>query len=75
MKKVYRMENVDCAFCAEKMERAIGKLEGVQSVSLNFLTQRLIIEYEGTDLERVMAQAQICVTKVDRHAKILGVRG
>ena len=41
MKKVYRLEDLDCANCAAKMERAISKIEGVQSASVSFLMQRL----------------------------------
>ena len=43
MKKVYRMENLDCANCARKMEDAIQKLDGVESVNINFLTQKIIL--------------------------------
>ena len=42
MKKVYRLEDLDCANCAAKMERAISKIEGVQSASVSFLMQRLM---------------------------------
>ena len=44
MKKVYKMEDLDCANCAAKMERAIHKIDGVNAASVNFLTQRLAIE-------------------------------
>ena len=44
MKKVYRLEDLDCANCAAKMERAISKIEGVQSASVSFLMQRLAVE-------------------------------
>lgn len=61
MKKVYRMENLDCAHCASKMEQAIAKLEGVESVSVSFLTQKLILKAEEEQIESIMDQAvQIC---------------
>ncbi|MDY4975535.1 MAG: cation transporter [Clostridia bacterium] len=61
MKKVYRLENLDCAHCASKMEQAIAKLEGVESVSVSFLTQKLILKAEEEQIESIMDQAvQIC---------------
>lgn len=61
MKKVYRMENLDCAHCASKMEQAIAKLEGVESVSVSFLTQKLILKAAEEQIESIMDQAvQIC---------------
>lgn len=44
MVKVFKIENLDCAHCALKMERAIEKIEGVSKVSVNLLTERLTIE-------------------------------
>lgn len=46
MKKSYKVE-VDCANCAARIEAAIGKLEGVKSVSVSFLTQKMSVETEG----------------------------
>lgn len=61
MKKVYRLENLDCAHCASKIEKAIAKIEGVESVSVSFLTQKLILETEDERLEQIVDQAvQIC---------------
>ena len=41
MKKIYKIE-VDCAVCAQKIEAAIKKIEGVNSVQVNFITQKMI---------------------------------
>ncbi len=61
MKKVYRLENLDCAHCASKIEQAIARLEGVESVSVSFLTQKLILKAEENKIESIMNQAvQIC---------------
>ena len=38
MKKVYKLQDLDCANCAAKMERAINKIDGVEAASVNFLT-------------------------------------
>ena len=71
MKKVYRMEDLDCANCAAKMERAIAKLRGVVSVRVNFLTQRLAIEAEEEDFGELMRQVVKVCKKVEPDCKIV----
>lgn len=44
MKKIFKLEDLDCANCAAKMEAAIAKVDGVESVSVNFFTQKLTLE-------------------------------
>ena len=44
MKKVFKMQDLDCAHCAAKMEDAIRKIDGVSSVSINFLMQKMTLE-------------------------------
>ena len=38
MKKVFKLEGLNCADCASKIEEKVGKLEGVKSVMVNFMT-------------------------------------
>lgn len=45
MKKTYRIE-VDCANCANKMEEAANRTAGVKAATVNFMTQKLIVEFE-----------------------------
>ena len=45
MKKTYKME-VDCANCANLMEDATRKTSGVQGATVNFMTQKMIVEFE-----------------------------
>ena len=55
MKKVYNLEDLDCANCARKMEDAIKKIDGVKDCSVNFLTQKMTIEFEdNADVKGVM---------------------
>ena len=44
MKKTYQID-VDCANCANKMEEAARKTEGVQSCTVNFMTLKMIVEF------------------------------
>lgn len=54
MKKTYKIE-VDCANCANKMEDATKKTDGVQNAVVNFMTQKMTVEFaEGADAAAVM---------------------
>lgn len=54
MKKSYKIE-VDCANCANLMEEATRKTIGVANATVNFMTQKMIVEFaEGADAKRVM---------------------
>ena len=44
MKKSYRID-VDCAACAAKMENAAKKIDGVDSCIVNFMLQKMIVEF------------------------------
>ena len=43
MKKIFILENLDCANCAAKMENAISKLENVENVSISFMTTKMVL--------------------------------
>ena len=49
MKKVFILEGLDCANCAEKTERAVSKVIGIKNVTVNFLTTKLTFETESYD--------------------------
>ncbi len=71
MKKVYRLENLDCANCAAKMEAAIQKLEGVQSATISFMTQKLTLEAEDAVFDKVLKAAQKCIRKVEPDCELI----
>jgi len=48
MKRIYRLDGLDCAHCAAKLEAAAGKLPGVLDAHINFLTQKLTLELEDS---------------------------
>ena len=71
MKKVYKMQDLECANCAAKMEAAIAKLPGVESVSISFMTQKLTIEASENDFDRILKEAQKVVSKIDSDCRII----
>ena len=71
VKKTFRMEDLDCAHCAAKMEDGIRKLSGVEEVSVNFLAQKMIIEADEERFDDIMKQAARVVKKVDPNCRII----
>ena len=71
MRKIFEMEDLDCANCAAKMEDAIRKIEGVTYVSISFMAQRMTIEADDAKFDAIMKQAQKAVRKVEPDCRIL----
>lgn len=70
MKKTYKIE-VDCANCANLMEEAARKTAGVQNATVNFMTQKMIVEFaEGQDAGAVMAEAVKACKKVEPDCEV-----
>lgn len=71
MKKVYRMENLDCANCARKMEDAIQKLDGVESVNINFLTQKMILNADEEKIQEIAEKAAKLCRRVEPDCRVI----
>ena len=70
MKKTYRID-VDCANCANKMEEAARKTEGVKAATVNFMTLKMIVEFdEGQDPRAVMEQVRKNCKRVEDDCEI-----
>lgn len=65
MKKIIALQNLDCANCASKMETKISKIKGVFSVSVNFLTQKMILDIEETAFESIVDEIKAVCKKVE----------
>ena len=71
MKKVFKLDEVDCAVCAGNMEKGIKKIEGVQSACVSYVTQKLLIECEEKEIDRIVDEAQKVIKKIDPRCKIV----
>ena len=70
MKKTYKIE-VDCANCANLMENAARKTDGVQAATVNFMTQKMIVEFdEGREAAAVMQDVVKACKKVEPDCEI-----
>ena len=70
MKKTYKID-VDCANCADKMEQAAQKTEGVKDAVVNFMALKMKVEFEeGADAEAVMQEVLKNCKKVESDCEI-----
>ena len=71
MRKTYKMMDLECAHCAAKMEDAIKKLPGVTDATVSFLTQKLTLEGDDAQFERLVQQAANICKKIEPDCRIL----
>jgi copper chaperone CopZ len=70
MKKIYKIE-VDCAHCAAKCEDAAKKIAGVRDLSINFMTQKMTVDFaEGADEKKVLKDILKTCRKIERFFSI-----
>ena len=65
MKKVFILEDLCCANCAQKIEDAVAKLDGVQSCSVAFLTQKMKLEIDETKEKEITESIKKIVKKIE----------
>ena len=71
MKKVFKLEDLDCANCAAKMERAIAKIDGVTSATVSFMSQKLNIEADDARFDDIMKEVVKTCKKVEPDCRII----
>lgn len=71
MKKKYKLQDLDCANCAAKMEEGIRKIPGVEEVSISFMTQKMTIVAADDKFDEIMKQAVEVCKKIEPDCKIL----
>lgn len=71
MKKTFKMRDLDCANCAAKMENAIRKLDGVNSATISFMTQKLTLDADDARFDEILQQAAKLCKKVEPDCTII----
>ncbi len=71
MKKKFKLEDLDCANCAQKMEDAIKKIDGVTDASVNFMMQKMTIEADDDKFDEIMDQVRETISKVEPDCRII----
>ncbi|CDC62445.1 cadmium-exporting ATPase [Clostridium sp. CAG:448] len=71
MRKVFKMEDLDCANCAAKMEEAIKKIDGVTYASVSFIAQRLTLEADDSRFDAIAKEAAKICSRVDADCRVI----
>lgn len=69
MKKVYKLENLDCANCAAEMVEEIKKIKGISSADISFMAQKLTVE--TTDESDLTDKIEAAIKKVDDDCELV----
>lgn len=71
MKKKFKLQDLDCANCAAKMEDAIKKLDGVNDASVSFMMQKMMVDAEDDHFDEIMDEVEKVCARVEPDCKIL----
>lgn len=65
MRKTFRLEGLDCANCAAKMEKAINKLDGVHGATVNFMTTKMVVDAEDEKIQSILEAIEKIVKQIE----------
>ncbi len=71
MKKTYKLEDLDCANCAAKMEDAIKKIDGVTNASVSFIMQKMTIEAADDRFDQILKDVLKTIKKVEPDCRVI----
>lgn len=70
MKSKFKIEGLDCANCAAELESAIKKIEGITEVSISFMTERLVVEYNENMKDEIIEKMKKVIKKEEPDVTI-----
>ena len=71
MKKKFKLQDLDCANCAAKMEEAIKNIDGVNEASVSFMTQKMMIDADDARFDEIVQEAVKCIAKVEPDCRVV----
>ncbi len=71
MKKVFKLRDLDCANCGQKMEDAIRKIEGVEDANVSFMMQKLTVVADEAKMDEIMKKAVKACKKIEPDCEII----
>ena len=71
MKKTFKLENLECAHCAAKMEKGIRSIEGVENADISFMTAKLTLEAPDEIFEDALDKAAKICKKIEPDCEIV----
>lgn len=73
MIKTFKLTELDCPVCANKMQEAVAKIEGVTQARVDFLATKLTIEAEEQDFAKIVKQIGKAVRKVEPDCEVIEI--
>lgn len=70
MKKTLKINNLDCADCAAKIENSLRKIDGVIEANVNFMLQKLTISADDEKMEDILKQADKTIKGIEPDCSI-----
>lgn len=70
MNSKFKVKGLDCANCAAELERAIQKVDGVESANISFMTQKMELEYDETRKEEIIKNIKKVIKKEEPDVTI-----
>ena len=70
MKTIFKIKGLDCANCAMQLEDAIQKIIGVKSVSINFMMEKMTLEYDDNGKDEILKKMKKLIKKEETDVAI-----
>ena len=71
MRKSFKLDEIDCANCANKLQDALAKMDGVDSVSVNFLTQKLTLSAADDHFDEVLERVIKLASEIEPDCEVI----
>ncbi len=70
MKSKFKIKGLDCANCAAELERTIQKIDGIVDANINFMAERMELEYDEANKEEIMKKVKKAIKKEEPDVNI-----
>lgn len=70
MKVKFKIKGIDCANCAAELERALQKIEGMESASISFITEKMVLEFADEIEDDIMEKVKKVIKREEPDATI-----
>ena len=71
MRKSFKLDEIDCANCARKLQDELAKLDGVDAVSVNFMTQKLTLSAADECFDDVLDRVATLTARIEPDCEII----
>ena len=72
MKKAFKLSELDCGHCAQEIEDAVAKLDGVTKVRVNFMSQRMTLEADDARFDEILGEIRRIIKPIEPDAVFEG---